>query len=116
MNLSFSEEDLKFQDEVRSFIAETKYLDYINLLKEDKFIEASKKIIILRGTFIIKGIIIFLYEVKNLIINKLKSMIEELIKKDKTKIVKISIFHNLLLLSCSEYRFKCFLRRESFIF
>ena len=60
--------------DLRSFIAETKYLDYINLLKEDKFIEASKKIIILRGTFIIKGIIIFLYEVKNLIINQLKSI------------------------------------------
>ena len=60
--------------DLRSFIAETKYLDFINHLKEDKFIEASKKIIILRGTFIIKGIIIFLYEVKNLIINQLKSI------------------------------------------
>ena len=54
--------------ELIPFIEETKYLDFLTLLEEEKFIKALKKIIILRGIFFIKGLVVIFLKFKNLII------------------------------------------------
>ena len=61
--------------ELIPFIEETKYLDFITLLKKDKFKKALKKIITLKRIFFIKGIFIIFLRFKNFIIKELKSII-----------------------------------------
>lgn len=58
--------------ELIPFIEETKYLNFITLLKNNKFIKAFKVIIFLRGIFFIKAIFIILFRLKNLIIKALR--------------------------------------------
>ena len=55
--------------ELIPFIEETKYLNFINLCKKEKFIKVLKKIFTLKGIFFIKGILIIFLKVKNIIIN-----------------------------------------------
>ena len=59
--------------ELIAFIEETKYLNFITLIKKEKFRKGLKKIINLKGIFFIKGIFIIISKVKSLIIKELKS-------------------------------------------
>ena len=56
------------KQELIPFIEETKYLNFITLLQEEKFIKAFKKIIFLRGIFFIKGLVIIFLKFLKLII------------------------------------------------
>ena len=58
--------------ELKPFIEETIYLDFITFLKQEKFIKAIKKIINLKGIFFIKGILIIFLKFINLIFNVIK--------------------------------------------
>ena len=61
--------------ELIAFIEETKYLNFITLIKKEKFRKGFKKIINLKGIFFIKGIFIIISKVKSLIIKELKSIL-----------------------------------------
>ena len=60
--------------EMTPFIEETKYLEFITLLKKKIFKKAFKKILNLRGIFFIKGIYIIFLRFKNLIYEAIKSI------------------------------------------
>ena len=60
--------------ELSPFIEETNYLNFLTLMKEEKFIKAFKKIIILKGIFFIKGIFIVFLTLKKLIFKEFKSI------------------------------------------
>ena len=64
------------QKEIKAFIEETKYLNFITFLNKEKFIKGFKEIITLKGIFFLKGIFVIIFKVKNLIIKELKSMIQ----------------------------------------
>ena len=62
--------------ELIPFIEETKYLDFVTLFKKQIFKKAFKKILTLRGLFFIKGILLILFRVKNLIFEVITSNIK----------------------------------------
>ena len=61
--------------ELIPFIEETKYLEYITLLKKKIYKKAFKKIINLKGIFFIKGIFIIVLKFKNIIFGAIKSIL-----------------------------------------
>ena len=63
------------QKEIKAFIEETKYLNFITFLNKEKFIKGFKEIITLKGIFFLKGIFVIIFKVKNLIIKELKSIL-----------------------------------------
>ena len=54
--------------ELIPFMEETKYLDFMTLLKMNKFTKAFSKIRTLRGIFFVKGIFIIFFRIKSFII------------------------------------------------